>query len=63
VQFMLDGERAGPPVSLGRNGQASWAGRLEPGKHKVAATYIPGPGSAFLPSSSPDKEHTVGGVD
>jgi hypothetical protein len=64
VQFILDGDRAGEPVRLNQKGQAMWkTSNLKPGKHEVAARYIPSPGSAFLPSTSPDKEHTVRGED
>jgi lysyl endopeptidase len=60
VQFMIDGERAGPPVQLEPEGQATWTERLRPGKHKVTASYMPSEGSVFLPSSSPEMVHIVG---
>jgi hypothetical protein len=60
VQFSLDGSKAGPPVKLDAKGQATWkTASLKPGKHKVAATYIPSPESVFLPSTSADEVHTV----
>lgn len=60
VQFVLDGSKAGPLVNLDSKGQAIWkTSSLKPGKHKVAAIYTPSLGSVFLPSTSPDEEHTV----
>lgn len=62
VQFTLDGQRAGRPVRLNAQGQAIWrTSSLKPGTHKVAASYTPTAGSAFLPSSSPIQTHTVRG--
>ena len=62
VQFMVDGRKAGVPIRLNGKGQAMWRTEsLKPGRHEVAARYIPSPGSAFEPSTSPDKEHTVKG--
>src|SRR5579859_2940780 len=64
VQFILDGDRAGEPIRLDQKGQAMWkTSSLKPGKHEVAARYIPSPGSAFQPSTSAEKEHTVRGED
>jgi len=64
VQFTLDGSKEGQPVALDSRGQAMWkTWSLKPGKHKVAATYIPTPGSEFQPSTSPDEIHTVTGED
>lgn len=64
VQFILDGHKEGQPVTLDSKGQATWkTSGLKPGKHRVAATYIPSPGGEFLPSASPDEEHTVKGED
>ena len=64
VQFFLDGSKAGPDLNLDPKGQAIWkTSGLKPGKHKVAATYIPSSGSVFLPSTSSDEEHTVLGED
>jgi hypothetical protein len=60
VQFTLDGHNEGQQVALDSRGQAIWkTSNLKPGKHKVAATFIPSPGGEFLPSTSPDEEHTV----
>lgn len=64
VQFFLDGSKAGPALNLDPKGQAIWkTSGLKPGKHKVAATYIPSSGSVFLPNTSSDEEHTVLGED
>lgn len=64
VQFMLDGVKVGQPLPLDSRGQATWkTSSLKPGKHKVAASYLPAPGSEFLPSTSADEEHTVTGED
>ena len=60
VQFLLDGAKEGQPLQLDSKGQAKWkTSSLKAGKHKVAATYIPTPGSVFLPSTSTDEVHTV----
>jgi hypothetical protein len=60
VQFSLDGAKEGQPLQLDSKGQAKWrTTSLKPGKHKVTATYIPTPGSIFLPSTSADEVHTV----
>lgn len=64
VQFAFDGNKEGQPVPLDSRGQAMWkTSSLKPGKHRVAATFIPSPGSEFLPSTSADEEHTVTGED
>ncbi|HTD22395.1 MAG TPA: S8 family serine peptidase [Terriglobales bacterium] len=64
VQFTLDGYKIGRPLRLDSKGQAIWkTSSLKPGKHKVTASYIPSLGSVFLPSTSPDEEHTVRGED
>jgi hypothetical protein len=64
VQFTLDGNQVGQPVALDSRGQAMWkTSSLKPGRHKVAATFIPSPGSEFMPSTSADEEHTVRGED
>jgi Big-like domain-containing protein len=65
VQFTVDGEKAGPPVALDARGLALWRTKnLKPGKHNVAARYVPAAGSAFLPSTSADQPHVVlGGQD
>lgn len=60
VQFMVDGVKADRPVKLDAQGQAVWkTSELKPGGHKVAASFIPSPGSAFAASSSPNEQHTV----
>jgi hypothetical protein len=60
VQFTLDGSKVGEPVKLDAKGSARWeTTRLRVGEHRVVATYIPGPGSALLASTSPEKHHTV----
>ncbi|GAA0720050.1 hypothetical protein GCM10009105_29100 [Dokdonella soli] len=62
VQFAVDGNKAGDPVKLDAKGQAMWrTSGLKPGNHKVAASFLPTQRSAFLASTSPDKEHTVRG--
>jgi subtilisin family serine protease len=64
VQFSLDGAKTGQPIKLDSKGQATWrTSSLTRGKHKVAAIYMPDPGSVFLPSTSPDEQHTVLGED
>jgi hypothetical protein len=65
VQLMVDGEKAGAPVALDARGRALWRTQeLKPGRHKVAASYTPKPGSGFLPSTSPEELHAVvGGQD
>jgi hypothetical protein len=64
VQFMLDGNKEGQPLPLDSRGQATWrTTSLKPGKRRVSATYIPTPGSDFLPSTSSDEIHTVKGED
>jgi subtilisin family serine protease len=64
VQFVLDGHNEGQPITLDSRGQATWkTSSLKPGKHRVAAIYIPSPGSEFLSSTSPDEEHRVKGED
>lgn len=60
VQFVLDGSKAGAPVSLDSNGRATWkTSNLTAGAHRVAARYIPARSSVFLASSSLDKSHQV----
>jgi len=49
----------GAPIPLMR-GRATWkTAALKAGPHKVAATYIPRPGTPFSPSTSADEPHTV----
>ena len=60
VQFTVDGKNVGAPVLLDAKGRATWeTTALKVGKHEVAASYEPEGGSAFLPSSSPEKVHIV----
>jgi hypothetical protein len=60
VQFILDGEKAGGPITLDSRGLARWkASYLKVGTHKVAAQYTPANGSVFLASSSLERSHTV----
>jgi len=60
VQFTVDGAKAGEPVKLNANGQALWrTNTLKPGKHSVAASYVPAQSSVFLPSTSTDTLHVV----
>ncbi|MGA2352440.1 MAG: Ig-like domain-containing protein [Terracidiphilus sp.] len=60
VQFAVDGANAGAPVSVDAKGRAIWeTAQLKVGTHKVTASYIPGPDSVFLPSTSLEKLQTV----
>ncbi len=60
VIFTLDGSDVGRPMELDSNGRATWKeSSLKPGKHRVAARYIPNK-SVFLTSSSLDQPHTIG---
>jgi hypothetical protein len=61
VQFMVDGSKAGDPVTLDTIGRAKWStSTLVAGEHHVVATYNPtGFGERFLASSSPKICHTV----
>lgn len=60
VQFTVDGSKVGAPVKLDAKGQALWeTSRLHPGKHLVAASYLPSDESEFLASTSPDEVHIV----
>lgn len=64
VQFTVDGEPAAAKVALDARGRALWRTKdLKPGTHKIAASYIPIAGSAFLPSTSADELHVVAGQD
>src|SRR5215475_2584207 len=55
VQFILDGRKAGDPISLDAKGEArSSASSLRVGQHLIAADYTPaGWGTVLLASSSP----------
>lgn len=60
VQFALDGQNVGDPVTLDKKGTARWVTTFDrPGKMTVTAHYLPTDGSTFLPSSSLDAEHVV----
>jgi hypothetical protein len=60
VQFVLDGSKVGAPVRLDDHGRANWeTDRLKVGSHRVTANYIPTTDTAFLPSTSLVKQHTV----
>jgi|GEM_PF-1084187 len=60
VQFTVDGKNVGAPVPLDAKGRATWeTTALKVGKHEIAASFEPEGGSAFLPSSSPEKIHIV----
>ena len=60
IQFSLDGSEVGKPVELDKDGRATWTGSdLTPGKHWVAADYMPSD-TALLASRSLVQPHTVG---
>ena len=60
LQFLLDGNKVGNPVTLNSKGRALWStSALETGDHKISASYSPANDSAFLPSTSPELIHTV----
>lgn len=60
VQFSLVGSKVGEPVKLDSIGRATWeTSRLKVGIHRVAAIYMPTRASAFLPSTSRERIHTV----
>ncbi len=60
VQFAVNGANAGAPVAVDAKGRASWAtSRLRVGVSRVTASYLPGPDSAFLPSTSTERVHEV----
>jgi hypothetical protein len=62
VQFIVDGENAGDPVRIERD-RATWrTTALKPGRHTIAAAYLPA-GGLFLGSRSVDILHTVTGAD
>jgi hypothetical protein len=64
VQFMLDGRPVGRPVRLNARGEASGRLlRLNLGRHKLSAKFIPATGSAFLASTSRIREHMIGDRD
>ncbi|MGA2132486.1 MAG: Ig-like domain repeat protein [Bryobacteraceae bacterium] len=60
IQFAVDRADAGKPVPLDSKGRATWeTSRLKVGTHQVTASYMPGPHSVFLASTSPEKLHVV----
>jgi Bacterial Ig-like domain (group 3) len=60
VQFAVDDWNSGEPVTVDAKGRATWeTSRLKVGTHQVTASYVPGAGSAFLPSASLEKIHEV----
>jgi hypothetical protein len=60
VQFAVDGSNVGQPVNVDAKGRATWeTSRLRVGAHRVIASFVPGAGSAFLPSTSLEKLQTV----
>lgn len=60
VQFILDGNNVGEPITLDANGRAVWStSDLKVGKHKIAVNYTPTSGSEFLASGSVQISHTV----
>jgi Bacterial Ig-like domain (group 3) len=60
VQFFVDGERAGRPITLNASGRASWkTAALKYGEHKISASYAPTQEGGFLASSSTDIIHIV----
>jgi len=55
AQFFLDGIAAGTPVRIDANGRAFWKAMfVTTGTHSVAASFVPDPGSTYLPSRSGD---------
>jgi hypothetical protein len=70
VQFILDGNNVGNPVTLDVKGSALWSTSnlsLEAGKtqtvHQISAKYIPSGWGSFTSSNSPDESHTVVAAD
>ena len=60
VQFAVDGSNAGEPVPVDGRGGAKWeTAQLKVGTHRITASYVPGGGSVFLPSTSLEKLQTV----
>lgn len=60
VQFAVDGSNAGGPVTVDAKGRAKWeTSHLKVGTHRITASYMPGPDSVFLPSTSLEKLQTV----
>jgi hypothetical protein len=60
VQFTVDGSNAGEPVTVDAKGRAMWqTSQLKVGAHRVAANYLPGADTEFLPSASVGEIHAV----
>jgi FtsP/CotA-like multicopper oxidase with cupredoxin domain len=61
ITFLVDGEKAGPPVKLDKRGQACLSMKhLEPGEHKIQAIYTRRGGEvAYHSSASPILPYTV----
>jgi len=60
VQFILNGNNIGEPVSIDSNGRAIWkTSTLAVGEHQVRANYSPASNTVFLGSNSPAENHTV----
>ena len=60
VQFTVDGSNVGEPITVDAKGRAIWqTSQLKVGTHRVAASYVPGADSEFLPSASVEKNHVV----
>lgn len=60
VQFVVDEERTGEPVKLDERGRARLdIKRLEAGRHRISALFLPVEGGADLPSASALEVHTV----
>jgi hypothetical protein len=60
VQFTVDGSNVGEPVKVDAKGRAMWqTSQLKVGEHQVAASYVPGADTMFLPSASVEKIHVV----
>lgn len=62
VQFKVDGQNEGAPVTLDATGKAAWdTSTLSVGEHKIVAEYAPAAHIVFLPGTSAPLSHTVTG--
>jgi Bacterial Ig-like domain (group 3) len=60
VAFIIDGVQVKRAVKLDKHGRAHLkVANLEPGEHKIRATYSGGGEDGYYPSSSPNLLHTV----
>jgi hypothetical protein len=60
VQFAVDGSNVGEAIKVDAKGRAMWqTSQLKVGEHRVAASYVPGADTVFLPSASVEKIHVV----